>query len=52
MSDKAKCMRIFDDLLDAMENARELGNDEIFNVLKEAGDKIADILDIGENQNE
>ena len=52
MNSAGKCMEIFYRIIEAMEIADELGNDEIFNVLKEAGDKIADILDIGGNQNE
>lgn len=38
-------MRIFYDLMDAMELAEEIGNKEVYELLKQTGDKIADILD-------
>ena len=48
MNNTGKYMAIFYRIEEAMEIAEELGNEKIFNLLKETGDKIADILDEGQ----
>ena len=45
MNNTGKYMRIFHDLTDAMELADELGDIEVFKILKQTGDTIADTLD-------
>lgn len=45
MTNTEKYEEIFNHLLDAMQIAKDLNNDEIFEVLNEAGSTIADILD-------
>ena len=45
MTNTEKYEEIFNHLLDAMQIAKDLNNDEIFEVLNETGSKIADILD-------
>lgn len=51
MNNTAKCMAIFYRIQEAMKFAEELGNEKIFNLLEETGDKIANILD-EETENE
>lgn len=45
MNNTGKCMAIFCRIEEAMKIAKELGNYKIINLLKETGDKIANILD-------
>lgn len=45
MNNTGKCMSIFYRIQEAMEIAEELGNEKIFNLLKETGYQIANILD-------
>lgn len=47
MTNAEKYEEIFNYLLNAMQIAKDLNNDEIFDVLNETGSKIADILDKG-----
>ncbi len=47
MDNTSKIEEMFNYLLNAMQIAEELNNDEIFEVLSETGSKIADILDKG-----
>lgn len=47
MTNAEKYEEIFNYLLNAMQIAKDLNNDEIFEVLNETGCKIADILDKG-----
>ena len=49
MDNTAKCLAIFYHIKEAMGFAEELGNEKIFNLLKETGDKIANILDDEDN---
>ena len=50
MTNTEKYEEIFNHLLNAMQIAKDLNNDEIFEVLNETGYKIADILDKGEEE--
>lgn len=45
MTNAEKYEEIFNHLLNAMQIAKDLNNDEIFELLNETGSKIADILD-------
>lgn len=45
MNDTGKCMKIFYDLMDAMELAEELGSKELFDLLEQIGYEVADVLD-------
>lgn len=45
MNDTGKCMKIFCDLLDAMELAEKLGSKELFELLEQIGYEVADVLD-------
>ena len=45
MSNTEKIQAIFDNLLNSMEIAKEIENEDIFNVLSETGSKISEILD-------
>lgn len=45
MTNTEKCEELFNHLLNAMQIAKDLNNDEIFEVLSETGSTIADIID-------
>lgn len=45
MDNTTKIEKLFDHLLNAMQIAKDLNNDEIFKVLNETGYTIANILD-------
>jgi len=45
MNNTERCLRIFHDLIDARELAREIGNKEIFELFEQTCNRLSEILD-------